>query len=523
MAYNAKIAFYDIGINYNNPASNSLKVPTNLDTGLFGKLYTAGARIQSMSWGGAQDKYDLTTIAVDKYMFDHPDVLIIFAAGNTGNANSVGNPANCKNCLTVGAHLNDKKSFEYYATSDLIDAVSIDSVANFSSKGPTYDNRIKPDILAPGWFITSASASKTVDATTGTGDYHCDLIYMRGTSMATPAAAGAAALVYEYFTSGFYPSGTKNSADSFVPSGALIKAMLITSGQAMKNVVSSDDSATAQFSSVPISDWSNGKYPNSVEGYGRIKLDSILNFGLSSKSPLTLFVIGAASSTSTHYDEVSSSSPSKSYTITSSSQKTIRVCLTYTDSPTTLTTGDKVPAADILKNKLSVALYASNNQLIKNTASDTTNNVKMIEFTQPSANTDYVIVVTATATLVSTQPFALVVVQDITPATSSAEFNSDKYSESDKLEKDNIIAISVLSAIAFVLLLSLITTFYQKKRTEHYQAIQSNTRSAVSLVALSSIPPTRIIAPQAQEREQASPARIIPEKDGHSTIITIPV
>ena len=500
VAYNAKIAFFDIGINYNNPAMNSLKVPTNLDTGLFGVLYSAGARIQSMSWGGWQDKYDSTTIAVDKYMYNNPDVLLIFAAGNNGTkTHTVGTPANCKNCLTIGAHLNDEKSFKHYASSELIDQLTIDSVASFSSKGPTNDNRIKPDILAPGWFITSALANQEVDTTTGDGTYHCDLIYMRGTSMATPAASGAAALVYEYFTSGFYPSGTKNIVDVFVPSGALLKAMLITSGQSMKNVVTSDDSDATKYSSVPISTWSNGKYPNSVEGYGRMQLDTILNFGQSSLSPLTLFVVGAASSSSAHYAEVSSTVTSVSYTVKSSSQKTIRVCLTYTDNvPSSAVPSGTSP----LMNKLSIALYATNDLVnpIKNTLiyPDNANNVKMIEFTHPSANTDYVIIVKATTLSSSPQPFSLVIVQDITTAKSSTEFNSVTYSDDLKLGKDNIIAISVLSALAFFLLLSLITIYHQKRK--HYEPVQTNIRP-VSLVSLSSIPPTRIIVPQERDHE----------------------
>ena len=500
VAYNAKIAFFDIGINYNNPALNSIKVPTNIETRLFGVLNTAGAKIQSMSWGGWKDVYDSTTIQVDKYMYDNPDVLIIFAAGNNGtNSNTVGTPANCKNCLTVGAHLNDLKSFESYASSDLIDQITIDSVASFSSKGPTNDDRIKPDILAPGWFVASASASNTVDITTGGGDYHCDVMWMRGTSMAAPAAAGAAALVYEYFTKGFYPSGTKNSADAFVPSGALLKAMLLVSGQAMKNVVTSDATDSVQFSSVLISIWSNGKYPNNLEGYGRIKLDSVLNFGQSSRSPLTLFVVGAASSSSSNYAQVTTSEPSKQYTVRSTSQKKIRVCLTYTDKEPSVTLPSGTSA---LVNKLTIALYAatdlSYSNPIKNTLiyPDNANNVKMIEFANPSANTDYVIKVTATLLYTPTQPFALVIVQDITPAQSSTEFYSTKFSDEYELNRENIVAISLLTTLAFILLLSLISMYYQKRT----YSTEANSRP-VSLVALSSIPPTRMIFPQ--EREQS--------------------
>lgn len=45
--------------------------------------------------------------------------------------------------------------------------------------------------------------------------------------MATPVVAGSAALVRQYFTDGFYPSGRATPADALTPSGALIKAVMI--------------------------------------------------------------------------------------------------------------------------------------------------------------------------------------------------------------------------------------------------------------------------------------------------------
>ena len=50
---------------------------------------------------------------------------------------------------------------------------------------------------------------------------------MRGTSMSTPLIAGAAALVRQYFLSGFYPSGSAAPANQYAPSGAAVKAVLL--------------------------------------------------------------------------------------------------------------------------------------------------------------------------------------------------------------------------------------------------------------------------------------------------------
>ena len=46
--------------------------------------------------------------------------------------------------------------------------------------------------------------------------------------MATPVVAGSATLARQYFMDGYYPSGKKNDADKMTPSGALIKAVLIS-------------------------------------------------------------------------------------------------------------------------------------------------------------------------------------------------------------------------------------------------------------------------------------------------------
>lgn len=79
---------------------------------------------------------------------------------------------------------------------------AFENIAEYSSTGPTSDRRIKPDLVAPG-RIKSASSDGFYD---DEGD-QCALSSMSGTSMATPIVAGAAALVRDYFMSGFYPSG----------------------------------------------------------------------------------------------------------------------------------------------------------------------------------------------------------------------------------------------------------------------------------------------------------------------------
>jgi len=109
-------------------------------------------------------------------MFSHPDFLVLFAAGNSGpGTGSVGSPSTNKNGISVGATLR---------------GASANSMAGFSSCGPTTDGRIKPDLTMPGSNIVSAR-NDTKRRQQQLRDHDDD----SGTSMASPAAAGMAALV----------------------------------------------------------------------------------------------------------------------------------------------------------------------------------------------------------------------------------------------------------------------------------------------------------------------------------------
>src|SRR5205085_10316299 len=122
-----------------------------------------------------------------------------------------------KNCLTVGASENTRPASSLPVPG--IDAnwnvlgsgagprwprleaghVSDNSagMAAFSSRGPTDDGRIKPDVVAPGTNILS-TRSHQAGASTGWGVYNNDYIFEGGTSMSTPLTAGAAALAREW-------------------------------------------------------------------------------------------------------------------------------------------------------------------------------------------------------------------------------------------------------------------------------------------------------------------------------------
>lgn len=132
------------------------------------------------------------------------DFLILFAAGNDGadGVTSVGSPAQSKNGLTVGASETGRWQTAPNGNYD----PSI--VADFSSQGPAEDGRIKPEVVAPGYYTMSAMGSGYDPSPT------CKIHYELGTSMATPATAGAAALVREYL-SGSSPDGAASNSSLY--------------------------------------------------------------------------------------------------------------------------------------------------------------------------------------------------------------------------------------------------------------------------------------------------------------------
>lgn len=128
-------------------------------------------------------------------------IVVVVAAGNYGRLSVSGSngfgtvtaPGNDPLVLTVGATKSNGSPYP-----------SAETKASYSSKGPTtYDHVVKPDIMAPGNGIVSLAApgatleaSHPSDLVTGS-DGNNDYFTLSGTSMATPAVAGAAALMLQ--------------------------------------------------------------------------------------------------------------------------------------------------------------------------------------------------------------------------------------------------------------------------------------------------------------------------------------
>jgi subtilisin family serine protease len=346
-----------------SPIMDNLAFPSDFNQ-LFKPPYQDGARVHTNSWGSPRNPgaYDGFASSVDKFVWENPDFLVLFAAGNSGedldrdgriDPGSVGSPATAKNVLSVGASENllatggiqrevgklrdgEKKWGVEPLASDKL-SNNPNGIAAFSSRGPTLDGRIKPEIVAPGTNIVS-TRSHHPKASLLWGEYDSEYVYAGGTSMATPITAGAAVIARQYLIE-------KASVSS--PSAALIKATLVHSAI---------DLFPGQFGVGPKQELPTPR-PNIHEGYGRVDLDRLTQL-----AGRTLFIDSRDGVASGATQEVS---------VDVAAGAGFRATLVYTDAPAA------PAAARALVNDIDLEVVTPSGEV--KSLNDSTNNLEMIE------------------------------------------------------------------------------------------------------------------------------------------------
>lgn len=282
---------------------------------LFQGAYDAGARVHSNSWGApVAGIYSSNSAAADDFIWRRPDMTIVYSAGNAGtdadadgfvDPDSLDAPATAKNVITVGASENDRagnyacdttltypsndpfqggqscadmggqnelgsygdrwpQAFPVAPLSVDVTAGNPGQMAPFSSRGPTDDGRIKPDVVAPGTWVLSGYSQLSRqgyddEPNSVDGRYQSDgwgmplsdrYKYFGGTSMATPLVSGAATIVRDRYQRDF----------DHQASAALVKATLINTAVDLPD----ENNDGLDDNDFPI--------PNIHEGWGRVDL-----------------------------------------------------------------------------------------------------------------------------------------------------------------------------------------------------------------------------------------------------------
>ena len=270
-------------------SEQGLDVPSEVET-FIGEPYENGARIHSNSWGtsNASGLYTNYSAEMDEFTFSHPDILLVFAAANAGcdanadgriDENSVAPPGTAKNVLTVGASKNlmneggnqtilnrsrNRTWMRCYSAAPIATTKLSDDprgLAPFSSRGPTRDGRLKPEVVAPGTNIVSVRSralQRGLGETEMAGRYNESYLFAGGTSMATPLVAGAAAIVRQNLI---------QARGQSQPSAALLKAVLMHTAE---------DLYPGQFGEGPQQELPTRR-PNVHLGFGRVDLDRATN------------------------------------------------------------------------------------------------------------------------------------------------------------------------------------------------------------------------------------------------------
>jgi hypothetical protein len=255
-----------------------------------------------------------------------------------------------------------------------------DGMAAFSSRGPTDDGRIKPDLVAPGVNIVSnRSHAPSAGTLWGVHESNPNYVYSGGSSMSAPLAAGAGALVRQWLI----------ARGIAAPSAAAVKATLLDTTHDM-GPGQYGAGATREIPAIR---------PNNVDGWGRVDLGF-----MSAQSPYAIWVDDHTNGIATGQSATYASAPGRTLTVLNSTQP-LRVMLAWTDPPGSLSAQKKlVNDLDLIVTGPGGVVYRGNGSA----GGDRLNNVEGIVIDHPPVG-QYRVEVRGYNVPIGSQPFALAV------------------------------------------------------------------------------------------------------------------
>ncbi|MFD9910838.1 S8 family serine peptidase [Streptomyces sp. NPDC059063] len=166
-----------------------------LTEGMIDLVTKRGVDIVNMSIGGLPALNDGNNARAELYkrLIDTYGVQLVISAGNSGpGANTIGDPGLADHVISVGAAI----SKETWAANYGSEVTRKYGMFNFSSRGPREDGGFQPLITAPGSAINTTQTWLPGSPAAEAG-YKLPAGYsmLQGTSMASPQAAGASALL----------------------------------------------------------------------------------------------------------------------------------------------------------------------------------------------------------------------------------------------------------------------------------------------------------------------------------------
>jgi hypothetical protein len=154
----------------------------------------ANVDVINMSIGGlpALNDGNNTRARIYDRLIEQSNVQMFISAGNSGpGINTIGDPSVATKVVSVGASITRDSYLSNYGA----DPVYADNLLYFSSRGPREDGGFKPNIVAPGSAVSTTPLWQAGGPVSGTYTLPPGYSMFNGTSMASPMAAGSAALL----------------------------------------------------------------------------------------------------------------------------------------------------------------------------------------------------------------------------------------------------------------------------------------------------------------------------------------